>query len=144
MKKAALVGIGLVVGLFLAALPSMCTSHREPPRPRIAGQQVDDAQVQIDFGRLVDVYLKPYSGSEDEPRVFERCRIIGVIGEDTPERDSSSWKSYRSFEGWLCVEFEDGRRAYTPKSDVEYFVDSDPQPVTRAEETATEAADENE
>ena len=130
-----LVGFNIfLVCAVLALLPKACFGTRPHQTPTLAGQSVPNDSIKIDFNRNVDIYLKPYSGEANEPRVFKRCRIIGVIGDEESRSSSSSFKSYGSFENWICVEFEDGRRAYTPTGDVEYFVDSDPPKVTKTGE----------
>jgi hypothetical protein len=129
-----LVGFNIfLVCVVLALLPKACFGPRSHQTPTLAGQSVPNDSIKIDFNRVVDLYLKPYSGEANEPRVFKRCKIIGVIADDEGSH-ASSFKGYRPFENWLCVEFEDGRRAYTPKSDIEYFVDSDPPNSSKSEQ----------
>lgn len=63
----------------LALLPKACIGARSHQTPTLAGQSVPTDSIKIDFNRNVDLYLKPYSGEANEPRVFKRCRIIGIL-----------------------------------------------------------------
>lgn len=124
MKLDRLVAVFLL-GLALLFLLVIGRGCKGPVRmPEIAGQELPSEGVQIDLDRLVDVYLKPYSGSEQEPRIFRRCRILGIVGEPHVSSSFSS-KTRGYFRDWICLEFEDGRRAFTPKMDIEYFIESE-------------------
>jgi hypothetical protein len=130
MKKALLVLAGFVVGAtlatFLAFLFFAYRSSRGASRvPTLAGVSLPSDAVALDFDRLIDMYCEPVTPGA-EPLVFERCRILGVVGQRPISKGSFESYRYDYFGDWICLEFEDGRRAYLPKGKVEYFIDSEP------------------
>lgn len=132
MKKSLLLGGGVLGGLVAGAMLSSAVFFMARPnpatnRPQLAGQTIKTDPIRIDFDRSIDLYLSPYSGAKESPRIFRGCKILGVIGDETHAHERSSYKGHSFFQNWLCIELDDGRRAYVPSSDVEYFVDSEAQ-----------------
>ncbi len=125
VNKALLVIFGIIIGVCIAFIPRGCTNKRERPEPTLAGQELPAEGIKINFDGLLDVYLKPYSGSNNSPRVISHCKILGVVNGGRNSGRTSSWKGGygNHFGNWVCLQLEDGKRMFTPLSDIEYFIE---------------------
>ncbi len=125
LHKALLVILGIIIGVCIAVIPRGYMSKRERPEPTLAGQELPAKGIKINFDGLLDVYLRPCSGTNKPPRLVSRCKILGVVDEGRDSGRTSSWKGgYENhFGNWVCLQLEDGKRMFTPLSDIVYFIE---------------------
>jgi hypothetical protein len=98
---------GLVVATGLFFLVTRKDKKEAQTPPQIAGQNVPERYLSIDFTKAYDIYLNDKS-------ILRRCKIIGFTGTapNAPQGRFDSGEYSRFWDKWLVIQFSDKRLAY--------------------------------
>lgn len=103
--------VGGAIGVSFAAFIEIALhAIKEPPPPRIAGQQVPAQTYQIDFSKRYNLILE----SQRDSAKYTNCLIKGFT-----TKKNVSMRGYGYFDRWLVVELADGRLVYLPNHRIE-------------------------